>query len=70
MPAFEKHLSVSEIASLWGLSRDTVRRIFRDHPGVLKLDRPETRRKRGYLSMRIPESVVLRVHEQLRKAGA
>jgi hypothetical protein len=64
--ALEKHYSVGDLATLWELSPDTVRNIFRDHPGVLKLDSPERLRKRGYCVLRIPESVAQKVHEQLR----
>jgi hypothetical protein len=68
MAALEKHYSVSEVASLWNLSEDSIRRIFRDKPGVLKLDSPERLRKRGYCVLRIPESVVQKVHAELRRA--
>ena len=66
MSALEKHYSVSDLAELWQLSTDTVRNIFREHPGVLKLDSPERLKKRGYCVLRIPESVAQKVHEQLR----
>lgn len=67
--AFEKHYCVSEVAELWGLSERTIRRIFTDEPGVIKWESGETRYKRGYTTLRIPESVVHRVHRKLRKAG-
>jgi hypothetical protein len=66
--AFERHYCVSEVAELWGLSERTIRRIFSDEPGV-KWESGETRFKRGYTTLRIPESVVQRVHRKLRKAG-
>lgn len=69
MAALEKHYSIQEISELWQLSEDTVRKIFRDVPGVLKLGSPERRHKRGYFLLRIPESVVQRVHEGLRKVA-
>jgi hypothetical protein len=62
MSALERHYSVPEIAKLWKLSTDTVRGLFRDQPGVLKLGSPETLRKRGYCILRIPESIVQKVH--------
>jgi hypothetical protein len=61
----EKHYTVSELAKLWSLSDDKVRDLFRDRPGVLKLASPETLKKRGYVCLRIPESVANRVHQQL-----
>jgi predicted transcriptional regulator len=67
--AFEKHYCVSEVAELWGLSERTIRRIFTDEPGVIKWENGETRYKRGYTTLRIPESVVQRVHRKLRRAG-
>jgi AraC-like DNA-binding protein len=60
----ERHYSVSEIAKMWALSEKTVRRMFEDEEGVLQWGTPETRRKRGYITLRIPESVLLRVHRQ------
>jgi hypothetical protein len=66
MVAFEKHYSVEQIAELWHLAKDTIRRIFINEPGVLTITRPETRFKRSYTTIRIPHSVALRVHERLR----
>jgi hypothetical protein len=64
-----EHYCVREVAELWGLSERTIRRIFADEPGVIKWENGETRFKRGYTTLRIPESVVQRVHRKLRKAG-
>ena len=68
MSASERHYSVPELAALWGLSQDTIRSIFRGVPGILRIARPETRRKRSYTTIRIPESVAQRVHSTLGKA--
>ena len=58
VPHGERHYTVSEVASLWSLSRDSVRRIFRREPGVLVIgDR--------YATLRIPESVLQCVHLRL-----
>ena len=65
MVATERHYSVPEVAKMWKLSDEKVREIFRNEPGVLKLNCPETLRKRGYCTLRIPESVLKRVHERL-----
>jgi transcriptional regulator GlxA family with amidase domain len=64
MAAIEKHYSVSEVAEIWGLSTKTIQRIFEDERGVLKVGAAETRFKRRYYTLRIPESVVLRVHNR------
>jgi hypothetical protein len=65
IPAVEPHLSVNEVAELWGLSPNTIRKLFQDEPDVFKLLRPKTRGKRAYLSLRIPLSVVERVHRRM-----
>ena len=67
--ANEKHYSVAELASLWGLSERTIRRMFENEPGVLCWGSSERRFKRGYKTLRIPETVMLRVHRQLRIAS-
>lgn len=65
----EKHYSVGELANLWCLSERTIRRMFEKEPGVLCWGHSEKRHKRGYKTLRIPETVMLRVHRQLRIAG-
>ena len=65
----EKHYSVSELAQTWRLSEKTIRRMFEDEPGVIIWGMNEGRFKRRYRTLRIPESVVVRVHRQLRAAG-
>jgi transcriptional regulator GlxA family with amidase domain len=67
--AHEKHYSVSELSTLWGLSQRTIRRMFESEPGVLCWGTSERRFKRGYKTLRIPETVMLRVHRQLRIAS-
>lgn len=70
MPALERHYTCIELAKLWNLHPDVIRQLFRDYPGVLKIARPETRNKRGYVSIRIPESVAMRRHAELAKKAA
>jgi hypothetical protein len=65
----EKHYTVSELAELWNLSENTIRRIFEDEPGVLKWGSSEGRFRRRYTTLRIPETVMLRVHRRLQSAG-
>lgn len=68
--ALERHYSVLQIAEMWSLSEKTVRRMFEKEEGVLLWGSPETRRKRGYITLRIPESVMLRVHfQRTKRAG-
>ena len=70
MVSTEKHYSVPEVAKMWKLSDEKIRELFRDEPGVLKLDCPETLRKRGYCTLRIPQSVLDRVHQRLHGKAA
>jgi len=63
--AFEEHhYSVAEIAAMWNLSVDAVRKLFSNEPGVLVLAGPKRRGKRGYTTLRIPQSVLERVYRQ------
>lgn len=64
--AVERHYTVKELGTLWKLSSNTVTRLFRDEPGVLKIGRDHPPRgRRNYTTLRIPESVVQRVYRQL-----
>lgn len=58
----ERHFTVDEIAQTWNLSKDTIRRVFLVEEGVLKIARPGTRYKRAHNTLRIPDSVMRRVH--------
>lgn len=60
----ERHWTVAEVASIWSLSKDTVRRMFQNEAGVLVLGTHSSGRKRGYLTLRIPQSVLERVHRR------
>jgi hypothetical protein len=64
--ALEKHFRIREIAALWHLSTDKVRQIFDGVPGVLRIGAPESRNKRKYFTLLVPQSVVERVHAALR----
>ena len=61
----ERHFSVAEVADLWNLSQDFVRKIFQKEPGVLILGGQGSVRARRYTTLRIPESVLQRVHRRL-----
>jgi len=67
--ANEKHYSIIEISKLWSLSQKTVRKMFENEPGVLEWGTLETMRKRGYRTLRVPETVLQRVHRKLRHAS-
>jgi hypothetical protein len=68
----EQHYSVNQIAKLWSVSDDTVRRLFENEPGVKKFGRERGlvggRRKayrRRWLMLRVPQSVLERVEQRL-----
>jgi AraC-like DNA-binding protein len=68
--AIEKHYSPAQVAERLGLSDTKVRRMFQNVPGVLKVGEPSRRLgrklKRRYYTLRIPESVALKVIARMR----
>jgi hypothetical protein len=64
-PLREVLYTVTEVAEMWKFSNDYVRNLFKNEPGVRVMGRPHTRLKRGYLTLRIPESVLNRVERRL-----
>jgi hypothetical protein len=63
---FERHFSVQEVAEMWGLGVDKIRELFIDEPDVIQIGNRERRGCRGYITLRVPASVVRRVHARLR----
>jgi hypothetical protein len=63
---FDKHYSVQQIAEIWGWGVDKVRQIFENEPDVLREGKGDRRSCRRYITLRIPERVVRRVHACLR----
>jgi hypothetical protein len=61
---FERHYSVDELTEIWDLSDDFVRRLFLNEPGVVVFFKQRPGR-RVYRTLRIPESVVQRVHRRM-----
>jgi hypothetical protein len=61
----ERHYAVTEIAEMWNLSPDKVRELFENEPGVLVLGERNQRHKRRYVTLRIPQTVLERVHRRL-----
>ncbi len=68
--AVEQPYQIPAITKMWGLSEDTVRSLFKAEAGVLVIARPGTAKKRKYVSMRVPESVLHRVHRRLSARAA
>jgi hypothetical protein len=60
----EKHYTVGELAEAWGLVEDTIRPWFIDVPGVLKIEHKLRKGKRGYLVMRVPESIARKIYRE------
>lgn len=66
---FERHFTVDEVATMWKLSKDSVRRLFRNEAGVLSLSLRQRKGKRHYATLRIPQSVLERVHKRCSLVG-
>jgi hypothetical protein len=63
--ALEKHYTPQELAELWNFDQSTIRRMFIDEPGVLIYGKERRRDgRRDYVTLRIPASVVERVHKR------
>lgn len=64
--ATERHFLPEEVADIWGIDAATIRRIFRDVPGVLKVGRITSRSgKREYVKLRIPQSILDKVYGEM-----
>ena len=60
----ERHFTVKELGVIWYLDPNTIRRMFIDRAGVLKISRKRVRSKRHYVTLRIPESVAEQVYRE------
>ena len=58
----ERHYSPAEVAKLWCLDVETIRRLFENESGVLAL-----RARRRYTTLRIPQSVLERVYRRFQR---
>jgi hypothetical protein len=63
----ETHYTLAELAEQWRMDTGTLRNWFVDEPGVIKFGRRRlTKGKdRPYVSLRVPESVALRVYRRM-----
>ena len=64
--AFEAHYKISDLAALWKMSRETVRKIVAVEPGVVKV---RFGRKKTHTTYSIPASVASRIHTRLLNGG-
>ena len=61
--SMERHFLLHELARCWSLSEDCIRPWFEHERGVLKIEgKLRKGKKRGYTSLRVPESVARRVY--------
>lgn len=60
--AFEQHYRLGELAAMWHVGRETVRRIVVNEPGVVKI---KMGKKQENTSYSIPASVAKRIHTRL-----
>lgn len=58
---FERFWTPRELAELWRLSEQSIRRLFQDEPGVLTFGSGGRRGCRTYVTIRIPGAIVERV---------
>ena len=59
---FEPHYRVIDLAKLWRLSRECVRLLVKDEPGVVKIC---LGRKKSHVTYSVPASVASRIHQKL-----
>ena len=63
--SFERHYRIGELARLWSLGRETVRKLVKDDPGVIKI---RMGRKKAHTIYSVPESAARRIHTRLLNA--
>ena len=64
---FEAHYTISDLAAMWRLGRETVRLLVKDEPGVVRIRLGKCKALTRYS---VPESVARRVHTKLFHQGA
>jgi hypothetical protein len=62
VPAFERHFRIGELSRMWGLGRETVRKLIKDDPGVLKI---RFGSKKSHTTYSVPASAARRIHTRL-----
>lgn len=69
--ANEPHFTPEEVAQFWSLDPNSVRRMFREEPGVLRFgNEKSTYKKRAYTTLHIPQSVLDRVYRRMTNRAA
>lgn len=59
---FELHFSIADLAKLWRVSRESVRLLIKDEPGVFRL---RLGKKQSMVRYSVPTSVARRIHTRL-----
>jgi len=60
--AFERHYRIGELAQLWSVGRETIRKIVQDDPDVVKI---RLGKKKKHITYSVPESVARKIHTRL-----
>jgi predicted transcriptional regulator len=68
--ATERHYTIAEVAEMWSFSERTIRRILDGEAGILVIGHPGDGRRRRFQTVRIPESVLHRIHNRLTNPSA
>ena len=63
--ATERHYTVTEVAEMWSLSTRTIRRMLEKESGIMVIGHPGNSRRHRYQRLRIPESVLQRIHNRM-----
>lgn len=59
---FEPHYSIADLARQWRISRETVRLLIMDEPGVVRI---RLGKKKSMCRYSVPASVAQRIHTRL-----
>lgn len=59
---FERHYRIAELCEVWGIGRETLRRILIDEPGVVRI---RMGRRKYHTTYSVPASVAERIHRRL-----
>ncbi len=57
--------TMKELAFIWSVSREWVRRRFMNEPGVIRMQDVPTPGRRGYCPLRIPGRVAIRFQNRM-----
>lgn len=60
--SFETHYSIAELSKLWKISRESIRLLIKDEPGVFRLS---LGKKKSMVRYSVPESVARRIHTRM-----